>query len=149
MLITAAIVLWLLFFSLKFPSAYQNTATVPSEVPADVASDGRASLMESIRKAGGKGNAKLRSVKERKLKKKAEKEQSAVSGGGGGDLMGDLFAKLSMRRKGISGSKGEAGSSSASAGGGSAMDKISAMIPAPPKNEGSELTHSGGGDDWD
>ena len=105
--------------------------------------------MESIRKAGGKGNAKLRSVKERKLKKKAEKEQSAVSGGGGGDLMGDLFAKLSMRRKGISGSKGEAGSSSASAGSGSAMDKISAMIPAPPNNERSELTLSGDGDDWD
>lgn len=104
--------------------------------------------MESIRKAGGKGNAKLRSVKERKLKKKAEKEQSAVSGGGGGDLMGDLFAKLSMRRKGISGSKGEASSSSASAGGGSAMDTISAMIPAPP-SERSELTLSGDGDDWD
>lgn len=106
--------------------------------------------MESIRKAGGKGNAKLRNVKERKLKKKAEKEQSAVSGGGGGDLMGDLFAKLSMRRKGISGSKGESGGSSeASTGGGSAMDRISAMIPAPPKSDHIDSLHSGGSDDWD
>ena len=123
---------------------------MPSDVPAAVASDGRASLMESIRKAGGKGNAKLRNVKERKLKKKAEKEQSAVSAGGGGDLMGDLFAKLSMRRKGISGSKGDSGGSSeAAAGGGSAMDKISAMIPAPPRGDRTDSMHSGAGDDWD
>lgn len=123
---------------------------MPSDVPAAVASDGRASLMESIRKAGGKSSAKLRNVKERKLKKKAEKEQPAVGAGGGGDLMGDLFAKLSMRRKGISGSKGESGGSSeASVGGGSAMDKISAMIPAPPKTERSESTLSVASDDWE
>ena len=119
----------------------------PNDVPAEVASDGRASLMESIRKAGGKSNAKLRNVKERKLKKKAEKEQPT---GGGGDLMGDLFAKLSMRRKGISGSKGDSGGSSeVPSGGGSAMDRISAMIPAPPKAERSESVHSGGSDDWE
>ena len=122
---------------------------MPSDVPVAVASDGRANLMESIRKAGGKGNAKLRSVKERKLKKKAEKEQSAVSAGGGGDLMGDLFAKLSMRRKGISGSKGESGGSSEAAGGGSAMDKISAMIPAPPRADRRDSVHSGASDDWE
>ena len=123
---------------------------MPSDIPAAVGSDGRASLMESIRKAGGKSSAKLRSVKERKLKKKAQKEQPAVGAGGGGDLMGDLFAKLSMRRKGISGSKGESGGSSeASVGGGSAMDKISAMIPAPPKTERSESTLSGASDDWE
>jgi len=125
-------------------------AAIPSDVPSAVASDGRANLMESIRKAGGKGNARLRSVKERKLKKKAEKEQSAVSGGGGGDLMGDLFAKLSMRRKGISGSKGDSGGSSeAASGGGSAMDKVSAMIPAPPKTDRSATMHSGESDDWE
>ena len=107
--------------------------------------------MESIRKAGGKGSAKLRNVKERKLKKKAEKEKSAASGEGGGDLMGDLFAKLSMRRKGISGSKGESskGSSEASGGGGSAMDKISAMIPAPPRGDRTDSVHSAASDDWD
>lgn len=122
---------------------------MPSDVPVAVASDGRASLMESIRKAGGKGSAKLRSVKERKLKKKAEKEQSAVSAGGGGDLMGDLFAKLSMRRKGISGTKGESGGSSEATGGGSAMDKISAMIPAPPRADRTDSLHSGASDDWE
>ena len=38
-------------------------------------SDGRASLLESIRNAGGIGNAKLRDVKERKMEKKKQKEQ--------------------------------------------------------------------------
>ncbi|XP_075850299.1 WASH complex subunit 1-like isoform X1 [Microcebus murinus] len=106
-------------------------------------SSARASLLESIRQAGGIGKAKLRSVKERKLEKKLEQEQvpsaaardeaprgrgalEGVSGIGnqegrvtepltcsfcvavratsqGGDLMLDLFNKLAMRRKGISG----------------------------------------------
>lgn len=38
-------------------------------------SDGRASLLESIRQAGGIGKANLRSVKEKKLEKKKMKEQ--------------------------------------------------------------------------
>lgn len=38
-------------------------------------SGGRATLLESIRQAGGIGKAKLRSVKERKLEKKKQKEQ--------------------------------------------------------------------------
>jgi WAS family protein 1 len=38
-------------------------------------SSGRATLLESIRQAGGIGKAKLRSVKERKLEKKKQKEQ--------------------------------------------------------------------------
>lgn len=38
-------------------------------------STGRASLLESIRQAGGIGKANLRSVKERKLEKKKQKEQ--------------------------------------------------------------------------
>lgn len=38
-------------------------------------SDGRASLLESIRNAGGIGKAKLRNVKERKMEKKKQKEQ--------------------------------------------------------------------------
>lgn len=45
----------------------------PSEVVQP--SDGRASLLESIRNAGGIGKAKLRNVKERKLEKKKQKEQ--------------------------------------------------------------------------
>jgi WAS family protein 1 len=108
--------------------------------------------MDAIRQTGG--GAKLRSGKERKLKKKAEKEQAAVASSGGGDLMGDLFAKLSMRRKGISGSKGDSSSGPSSSlgadtGGGSAMDKISAMIPPPPKASRGESMRSHESDDWD
>uniref|UniRef100_A0A8C2NWU5 WH2 domain-containing protein n=1 Tax=Capra hircus TaxID=9925 RepID=A0A8C2NWU5_CAPHI len=64
-------------------------------------SSGRATLLESIRQAGGIGKAKLRSVKERKLEKKKQKEQEQVRATTqGGDLMSDLFNKLAMRRKG-------------------------------------------------
>uniref|UniRef100_A0A452UGF1 WASH complex subunit 1 n=1 Tax=Ursus maritimus TaxID=29073 RepID=A0A452UGF1_URSMA len=64
-------------------------------------SSGRATLLESIRQAGGIGKAKLRSVKERKLEKKKQKEQEQVRATSqGGDLMSDLFNKLVMRRKG-------------------------------------------------
>lgn len=45
-----------------------------SDVLVVVVLDGRVFLMEFIRKVGGKGNVKLRSVKERKMKKKVEKE---------------------------------------------------------------------------
>uniref|UniRef100_A0A8B9XLB2 WASH complex subunit 1 n=1 Tax=Bos mutus grunniens TaxID=30521 RepID=A0A8B9XLB2_BOSMU len=63
-------------------------------------SSGRATLLESIRQAGGIGKAKLRSVKERKLEKKKQKEQEQVRATSqGGDLMSDLFNKLAMRRK--------------------------------------------------
>lgn len=48
-------------------------AGAPSEVVQP--SDGRASLLESIRNAGGIGKAKLRNVKERKMEKKKQKEQ--------------------------------------------------------------------------
>lgn len=43
-------------------------------------SSGRATLLESIRQAGGIGKAKLRSVKERKLEKKKQKEQEHGEG---------------------------------------------------------------------
>lgn len=45
----------------------------PSEVVKP--SDSRASLLESIRNAGGIGKAKLRNIKERKMEKKKQKEQ--------------------------------------------------------------------------
>lgn len=45
----------------------------PSEVVQP--SDSRASLLESIRNAGGIGKAKLRNIKERKMEKKKQKEQ--------------------------------------------------------------------------
>lgn len=43
-------------------------------------SSGRATLLESIRQAGGVGKAKLRSVAERKLEKKKQKEQGQGEG---------------------------------------------------------------------
>lgn len=141
----------------------------PGEVPAEIAapSDGRSSLLDAIRKAGGAGKAGLKKPEERKIKKKKQKEEEQASaagggssgggggGGGGGDLMSDLFSRLAMRRKGISGDKGAGGGekktesapSEGVGGSGSAMDKISSMIPPPPKPSG------GGGedneDDWD
>ena len=104
--------------------------------------------MAAIRNAGGKGKVKLKSAKDRKIERKKEKEEQAVSASSGGDLMGDLFAKLTMRRKGISGTK------KPEAGGGSSeppmspMDKISSMIPAPTKTNRAESVDSNSSD-WD
>ena len=69
---------------------------------------------------------------------------------GGGDLMSDLMSKLTMRRKGISGTKtgSEGGEVSSGGGGGGAMDKISLMIPPPPGPLGGEEEGSDDGD-WD
>uniref|UniRef100_A0A674BT52 WAS protein family homolog 1 n=1 Tax=Salmo trutta TaxID=8032 RepID=A0A674BT52_SALTR len=103
----------------------------PSEV---VESNSRASLLESIRNAGGIGKAKLRNVKERKMEKKKQKEQEqVVAAASGGDFMSDLFNKLAMRRKGISG-KGPVGGDSAEgpAGSGSAFARMSDVIPPLP-----------------
>ncbi|KAJ8269263.1 hypothetical protein COCON_G00118700 [Conger conger] len=104
----------------------------PSEVVQP--SDGRASLLESIRMAGGIGKAKLRNVKERKMEKKKQKEQEQViATASGGDFMSDLFNKLAMRRKGISGKgpvPGEAADSPASSGG--AFARMSDVIPPLP-----------------
>lgn len=108
-------------------------------------SSGRATLLESIRQAGGIGKAKLRSVKERKLEKKKQKEQEQVRATGqGGDLMADLFNKLVMRRKGISG-KGPA--PGASEGPGGAFARMSDSIPPlpPPQQPPGEEDE----DDWE
>lgn len=105
----------------------------PSEVVQP--SDGRANLLESIRNAGGIGKAKLRNVKERKLEKKKQKEQEQVRAvSSAGDFMSDLFNKLAMRRKGISG-KGPAGESSdtfpGTATGFASMSDVIPPLPAP------------------
>ncbi|XP_065576877.1 WASH complex subunit 1-like [Artemia franciscana] len=69
--------------------------------------DMRSSLMDAIRQAGGAGKAKLKSVVKTTSEEptqeitRDEKSKSAVKPGG--DLMSDLMAKLSTRRKGISG----------------------------------------------
>ncbi|KAJ0029193.1 hypothetical protein NQD34_004190 [Periophthalmus magnuspinnatus] len=118
----------------------------PSEVVQP--SDGRASLLESIRNAGGIGKAKLRNVKERKMEKKKQKEQEQAVGSAitGGDFMSDLFNKLAMRRKGISG-KGPAGGEGGDAPGGSggAFARMSDVIPPPPAPH----TTTGDDEDWE
>lgn len=133
----------------------------PTDVPPVVSSGdgGRTSLMDAIRKAGGTKGAGLKNAKdkhdEKKKKKKEEKQSSGGASKGGGDLMGDLFAKLTMRRKGISGSGktgdgGGGGGKSEGAGVGDAMDKISSMIPAPPKPaESSSPTGGDEEEDWE
>uniref|UniRef100_G3PI36 WAS protein family homolog 1 n=1 Tax=Gasterosteus aculeatus aculeatus TaxID=481459 RepID=G3PI36_GASAC len=97
-------------------------------------SDGRANLLESIRNAGGIGKAQLRNVKERKMEKKKQKEQEQVgAASSSGDFMSDLFNKLSMRRKGISGkdpAAGEPGKTPAGTGG--AFARMSDVIPPLP-----------------
>ncbi|XP_017720109.1 PREDICTED: LOW QUALITY PROTEIN: WAS protein family homolog 1 [Rhinopithecus bieti] len=106
-------------------------------------SGGRATLLESIRQAGGIGKAKLRSVKERKLEKKKQKEQEQVRATSqGGDLMSDLFNKLVMRRKGISGKGPGAGE-----GPGGAFARVSDSIPPlpPPQQPQAEEDE----DDWE
>ncbi|KAJ6659976.1 hypothetical protein lerEdw1_018173 [Lerista edwardsae] len=112
-------------------------------------SSGRATLLESIRQAGGIGKAKLRSVKERKLEKKKQKEQEQVRATGqGGDLMSDLFNKLVLRRKGISGkgpaAGGDGNAPNVPAG---AFGRISDTIPPlpPPQQPAGEEDE----DDWE
>ncbi|XP_033997745.1 WASH complex subunit 1 [Trematomus bernacchii] len=114
-------------------SAAGPVAGTPSKVVEPP--DGRANLLESIRNAGGIGKAKLRDIKERKMEKKKQKEQeqAVAAASSGGDFMSDLFNKLAMRRKGISG-KGPAGgeSSDAPAGAGGAFARMSDVIPPLP-----------------
>lgn len=59
------------------PSSLPLAAAAVQGAPKEVVnpSTGRATLLESIRQAGGIGKANLRSVKERKLEKKKQKEQ--------------------------------------------------------------------------
>lgn len=57
----------------------------------------------------------------------------------GGDLMADLHAKLSMRRRGISGAE--------RSGGGSVLHTLASVIPEP--GDQSEPQRSSSDDDWD
>ncbi|OWF51124.1 WASH complex subunit 1-like [Mizuhopecten yessoensis] len=130
-------------------------SVVPQGVPEVVTNSGdsRSSLMDAIRQAGGMKKAGLTSGKERKVEKKKKKkeEKEDKGGGGGGDLMSDLFSRLQMRRKGISGEKSSGGTdrssgSDARSSNGGAMDKISSMIPPPPKPQEEESEEE---DDWE
>ncbi|XP_064105269.1 WASH complex subunit 1-like isoform X3 [Macrobrachium nipponense] len=71
----------------------------PKGLPAAVTSDARSDLMKAIQAAGGAGKAKLKSSKDRKKDSKKETASAPPAG----DLMSDLFNRLSQRRKGISG----------------------------------------------
>ncbi|XP_058808671.1 WASH complex subunit 1 [Phymastichus coffea] len=84
------------------------------------AGDDRSNLMAAIRDAGGLGKAKLRHAEP--IDKKDRWSSASV----GGDLMADLHATLSLRRKGIAGA-----SSSGLAM--NALQRLSQIIPAPPK----------------
>ena len=98
----------------------------------------------------------MKSSKNRKQQRKAKKEGDAEISSGGGDLLGDLSAALGRRRKAMSGkdkdrdSKREDKKEDHSLGGGSMMDNISRMIPAPPKAVpgGDDSEEESGGADW-
>lgn len=122
------------------PFTFLLTASVQG-APKEVVdpSSGRATLLESIRQAGGIGKAKLRSVKERKLEKKKQKEQEQVRATSqGGDLMSDLFNKLVMRRKGISGKGPSTGTSEGPGGAFSRMSDSIPPLPPPQQPAGDE-----------
>ncbi|NWS28532.1 WASH1 protein, partial [Polioptila caerulea] len=137
------------------PVSEESSNTVPAAsvqgAPKEVVnpSTGRASLLESIRQAGGIGKANLRSVKERKLEKKKQKEQEQVRvTGQGGDLMSDLFNKLVLRRKGISGKgPGASGNTDAPGSPAGAFARMSDSIPPlpPPQQPVGEEDE----DDWE
>ena len=105
------------------------------EEPAMSEDNPRADLMRAIRQAGGTKNAGLKKATERRMERKKikEEEDTVAVGSGGGDLMSDLRSALFRRRKGISGKQGKdtAESETHDVGGGSMMNKVSAMIPTP------------------
>ncbi|XP_045129327.1 WASH complex subunit 1-like [Portunus trituberculatus] len=141
----------------------------PESVPAAALTEARSDLMRAIQEAGGMGRAKLKSAKEdrKRRKKEGEKEEEGKGGGGGGgkssggkapagDLMSDLFNRLSQRRKGISGaqktpsepSRNQAGGASTNTS--STMERISSLIPPPPLTSSvEEEAGEGSDDDWD
>lgn len=104
------------------------------------AEDGRSSLMQAIRNAGGK--SKLRSIPaaDEQVPTAAKKKPQAAPAG---NLMSDLHAKLALRRRGIAGSK-EAKKEKASL-----MDKVSSMIPPPSKRSESDDDSASSENDWD
>lgn len=104
-----------------------------AELSLPVTEDGsaRASLLESIRQAGGK--AGLKSVR----RPQQQRKQVAPPGG---DLMSDLKSKLQLRRRGISGETDHTSKpSSAPAEVTSPLDRVLEMIP-PPKVESEEAS---------
>lgn len=77
--------------------------------------------MAAIRDAGGIGRAKLRHASPASDKPGGSSKDRWSSASVGGDLMADLHATLSLRRKGIAGSSVNP------------LARLSSMIPPPPK----------------
>lgn len=93
--------------------------------------------------SGGASKAGLKDAKSRKHKRKAKKEETEESSPG--NLLTDLSAALGRRRKAMSGKDNkprerEERKEDHSLGGGSMMDNISKMIPAPPSAQREEST---------
>lgn len=110
------------------PSNPEARPEITPPVPED--GSARASLLDSIRKAGGK--AGLKSVVRR------PQQQRKQAPPPGGDLMDDLRNKLQLRRKGISGEADRASRPAPSSGEvTSPLDRVLEMIP-PPKVESAE-----------
>lgn len=90
--------------------------------------------------SGGASKAGLKDSKHRKHKRKAKKEEAEEESPQ--DLLTDLSAALGRRRKAMSGKdkprEREEKREEHTLGGGSMMDNISKMIPAPPKGRAEE-----------
>uniref|UniRef100_A0A2R5LK31 Putative was protein family log 2 n=1 Tax=Ornithodoros turicata TaxID=34597 RepID=A0A2R5LK31_9ACAR len=114
------------------PPATEEPQAVEKQVPvAEPVNDARASLLESIRQAGGR--PKLRSAGQRR-------EKAAPKVEPGGDLMSDLRSKLQLRRKGISGANQRESSPKEKETFKSPLDRMVSMIPAPPEDDGGDTT---------
>ena len=82
---------------------------------------------------------------------KLQQDLTSGGGGGGGDMMADLMSKLTLRRKGISGTKvaGEERAQERGVGDGGAMEKISLMIPPPPPAKADDQEEEEDLEDWE
>nr|CAI5837995.1 unnamed protein product [Callosobruchus analis] len=114
-----------------------DSKEIDAKLQPPVIIDARSNLMEAIRNIGGVGKAKLRHVGD-------TKEVTSTPVAKSGDLMTDLFNKLSMRRKGISGAK----QAPENPDPGLTLGKIAAMIPPPEPKDDLEST-SNDDEDWD
>uniref|UniRef100_A0A8C4R8U4 WAS protein family homolog 1 n=1 Tax=Eptatretus burgeri TaxID=7764 RepID=A0A8C4R8U4_EPTBU len=114
-----------------------NAGALPSEVACP--SNDRASLLESIRQAGGVGGAKLRNLSDRKLEKKKQKEQ--LSG------EEEVFLSLSPRLPTTGSGVSTGGGGGAQEGPGGALARMVNSLPALPARPGGEA-EDGGEDEW-
>jgi hypothetical protein len=134
------------------PPPMEMTSETTSPIsPLPAVDGGRASLLDSIRKAAGKPKKGQVTAKELKIEKKIQKQtEKPVSG----DLISDLQEKLRARRIGISGSKDQTPrtstpipTTSGQIEPASAMHRVASMIPPPPPTT-AMIADSEDDDDW-